>query len=45
MIRVETPRTQFARYLVAGAANTALTYALLVVAMRFIGYLGAYTIV
>lgn len=45
MISVETPRTQFARYLVAGAANTALTYALLVVAMRFIGYLGAYTIV
>ena len=45
MIGVATPRTQFARYVVAGAANTALTYALLVVAMRYIGYLGAYTIV
>jgi putative flippase GtrA len=45
MIRVATPRAQFARYLAAGAVNTALTYALLVVAMRWIGYLAAYTIV
>jgi putative flippase GtrA len=45
MIHVAAPRAQFAPYVVAGAANTALTYALLVVAMRWIGYLGAYTIV
>jgi len=40
-----TPRLQFARYLVAGAVNTAVTYALLVVAMGWIGYLAAYTLV
>ena len=40
-----TRRAQFARYLVAGAVNTAVTYALLVVAMRWIGYLAAYTVV
>ena len=40
-----TRRAQFARYLVAGAVNTAVTYALLVVAMRSMGYLAAYTIV
>jgi putative flippase GtrA len=40
-----TPRAQFVRYVVAGVANTALTYALLVVVMRWIGYLAAYTIV
>jgi len=40
-----TRRAQFARYLVAGAVNTAVTYALLVVAMRWIGYLAAYTVI
>jgi len=40
-----TRRAQFARYLIAGAVNTAVTYALLVVAMRWIGYLAAYTVI
>jgi putative flippase GtrA len=44
MIPATTRRAQFARYLVAGAVNTALTYALLVVGMRWIGYLAAYTV-
>jgi putative flippase GtrA len=36
---------QLARYLVAGVANTALTYALLIAAMQWMPYLAAYTIV
>lgn len=44
MIPATTRRAQFARYLIAGAVNTALTYALLVVGMRWIGYLAAYTV-
>jgi putative flippase GtrA len=38
-------RTQFGRYVVCGALNTALTYALLVLAMRVMPYLVAYTVV
>ena len=38
-------REQFVRYLIAGATNTALTYGLLLVAMQWIAYLAAYTIV
>jgi putative flippase GtrA len=44
MILPTARRAQFARYLVAGALNTALTYALLLVGMRWIGYLAAYTV-
>ena len=38
-------REQFVRYLIAGATNTALTYGLLLVAMQWIAYLAAYTVV
>lgn len=38
-------RAQFGRYLVAGALNTLSTYALLVLAMRFMPYLIAYSLV
>ena len=34
---------EFVRYLVAGATNTLVTYGLLVLAMRFVNYLVAYT--
>jgi putative flippase GtrA len=36
-------RSQFLRYVVAGGVNTLATYALLVVAMRVVPYLVAYT--
>jgi putative flippase GtrA len=36
-------RRQFARYLLAGAANTLVTYAVLLVAMRWMDYRLAYT--
>jgi putative flippase GtrA len=39
------PGKQFTRYVVAGLANTALTYVLLVVLMRAMDYRTAYTIV
>ena len=41
----DAPRAQFIRYVIAGIVNTALTYALLIVAMRWMGYLAAYGIV
>ena len=38
-------RAHFARYVIAGLVNTAVTYALLLVALHWIAYLAAYTIV
>jgi putative flippase GtrA len=37
-------RAELARYVVAGAINTLVTYALLVIAMHWIAYLLAYTV-
>jgi putative flippase GtrA len=44
-MRVRRTSGEIARYLLAGGANTAVTYVLLLVAMRWMHYVIAYTLV
>jgi putative flippase GtrA len=42
---LKTIRGEFARFLLAGAANTLLTYLLYILLLKFLAYLSAYSIV